>query len=148
MQIRAVEQRDSVEWERMRQLLWPAPKGEHASETQAFFSGPRDNPVEVFVAFDDAGRALGFAELAIRPYAEGCHSRRVAYLEGWYVDPHARGTGVGGALVRAVEDWGRSQGCTELASDTEIENEVSAAAHRALGFSEAARIVCYRKSLV
>jgi aminoglycoside 6'-N-acetyltransferase I len=46
-----------------------------------------------------------------------------------------------------VEAWGISEGCTELASDTELENRASAAAHRALGFEEAGRVVCFRKAL-
>jgi aminoglycoside 6'-N-acetyltransferase I len=99
------------------------------------------------LAFDDSGRAVGFAELSIRPYAEGCYSGRVAYLEGWFVEPAFRGRGLGAALVKAAEDWGRAQGCTELASDTEIANASSAAAHRALGFEEVERIICFRKAL-
>ena len=72
---------------------------------------------------------------------------RVAYLEGWYVVPAARRQGVGAALVRAAEDWARSQGCTEFASDALIDNAVSAAAHRALGFQETVQIRCFRKLL-
>lgn len=45
------------------------------------------------------------------------------------------------------EDWGRSQGLSELCSDAEIDNATSAAAHRSLGFTEVARIVCFRKAL-
>jgi len=48
-------------------------------------------------------------------------------------------------LVRVAEDWARSQGCTEFASDALIDNHVSAAAHRALGFQETVQIRCFRK---
>lgn len=71
----------------------------------------------------------------------------MAYLEGWYVEPDVRRRGIGRALVRAAEDWGRTQGCTEFASDTEIENAASAAAHTALGFEEVDRVRCFRKRL-
>lgn len=145
--IRPVERGDALDWERMRQALWPAPPGEHAKEIASFFEGHRRNPAEVLIALADSGQVAGFAELSIRPYAEGCYSGRVAYLEGWFVEVSARGKGFGAALVRASEEWGRQQGCTELASDAEIDNAGSAAAHRALGFVEVERIICFRKAL-
>jgi aminoglycoside 6'-N-acetyltransferase I len=100
----------------------------------------------VLLAHDGAAPA-GFAEISIRHYAEGCSTDRVAFLEGWYVVPEARNRGVGRALVAAAEDWGRSQQCTEFASDAEADNSVSAAAHRALGFEEVGLIRCFRKDL-
>ena len=87
------------------------------------------------------------AELSIRSIVEGCSSGRVAYLEGWYVVPEARRRGVGRALVEAAEAWGREQGCTEFGSDTQLDNLDSAAAHRALGFTEVEQIRCFRKVL-
>jgi aminoglycoside 6'-N-acetyltransferase I len=87
------------------------------------------------------------AELSIRNIAEGCGSGRIAYLEGWFVVPEARRQGVGRALMRAVEDWGRAQGCVELASDTTSDNVASMDAHRALGFEDVGMIRCFRKDL-
>jgi aminoglycoside 6'-N-acetyltransferase I len=101
----------------------------------------------VLIAFDHADRPLGFAELSLRSIAEGCHSSPVAYLEGWFVEESERRRGVGAALLRAAEEWARAQACSEFASDTEIDNGVSIAAHRALGFEEVDRIVCFRKDL-
>lgn len=131
----------------MREALWPAEPGEHAEEIASFFAGDRRDPAEVLLATGDSGAAIGFAEVSIRQYAEGCSTDRVAYLEGWFVEEGQRRKGIGAALVAAVEAWGRAQGCTELASDTEIHNLGSAAAHRALGFSEVERIVCFRKAI-
>jgi len=68
----------------------------------------------------------------------------VAYLEGWFVAPEPRGQGGGRALVAAAEAWGREQGCRELASDTEHENDVSTAAHLALGFEDVGLVRCFR----
>lgn len=147
VQVRPIREGDAADWEHMRQILWPSDSGEHAREIASFFRGDRRNPAEVLLAFDQFGRVLGFAEVSIRPYAEGCYSGRVAYLEGWFVDAACRRRGVGAALVRAVEDWGRAQGCTELGSDAEIDNLDSAAAHGSLGFTEVQRIVCFRKPL-
>ena len=132
----------------MRTALWPeGGADEHASEIERFFGGELSMPLEVLLAFDDDGGALGFVELSIRPYAEGCETERVAYLEGWYVVPTARRRGVGRRLVHAAEAWAARQGCAELASDALIDNELSAAAHAALGFEEVERITCFRKDL-
>jgi aminoglycoside 6'-N-acetyltransferase I len=131
----------------MREALWPSAPGEHAGEIERYFAGKLREPVEVLLAFDDREDALGVVELSIRAGAEGCVTDRVAFVEGWYVAPAARGQGVGAALIGAAETWARSQGCTELASDTEVDNLSSAAAHRAVGFTETAVIRCFRKSL-
>lgn len=147
MHVRPVQQSDAADWERMRQALWPSAVGEHAGEIEGFFDGDRPNPAEVLIAIDESGRAIAFAELSIRPYAEGCYSGRVAYLEGWYVEGPARGKGVGGALVKAAEEWARAQGCTELASDSAIGNAASVSAHESLGFEEINRIICFRRAL-
>jgi aminoglycoside 6'-N-acetyltransferase I len=49
--------------------------------------------------------------------------------------------------VEAAENWARLQGYTEMTSDADLHNEVSQRAHRALGYDEAQRAVCYRKTL-
>jgi aminoglycoside 6'-N-acetyltransferase I len=71
----------------------------------------------------------------------------VAYIEGWFVDADLRRRGLGAALVRAGEQWARKQGLREIASDAELENEISISAHKAIGYEEEARIVCFRKEL-
>lgn len=146
--VRRVNAGDALAWLRLREALWPehAP-GEHAREIAEYFAGRLHMPLEVLVAEQQAGVPVGFAELSIRPYAEGCVSDRVAYLEGWYVAPQARRQGVGRALLVAAERWAATQGCTEFASDALIDNDVSATAHRALGFVEVERIRCFRKDL-
>ena len=68
-------------------------------------------------------------------------------LEGWFVDAAHRRSGVGAALVRAAEAWGRAQGCTEFASDADPANAVSIDAHLALGFEDTGLVRCFRKSL-
>lgn len=145
--VHAAEPRDSAAWLRMRCALWPeGSEREHAEEITAFFAGTARLPLAVLLAFE-GGEALGFAELSIRSVVDACVTDRVAYLEGWYVDAAARQRGVGQALVRAAEDWARAQGCTEFGSDTQIDNAVSAAAHRAMGFEETDQVRCFRKSL-
>src|SRR5919108_4137249 len=127
MQVRPATREDAAAWLEMRVALWPeGDASEHRAEIEQFFAGKIAEPLAVLIAIDPAGRHLGFAELSIRNYAEGCTTDRVAYLEGWYVVPQARRRGVGRALVQAAERWGRAQGCTEFGSDALIDNEVSA----------------------
>jgi len=89
----------------------------------------------------------GFITLSIRPWAEGCDSQPVAYVEGWWVAVELRGTGVGRLLMAAAEEWARSRGFTELGSDAELDNPVSLRAHRALGFEPTVRVQYFRKRL-
>jgi aminoglycoside 6'-N-acetyltransferase I len=146
--IRPAAPSDAPAWLQLRHALWPeGPVAEHRAEILRFFAGEAGQPLTVLLAEDGAGCPVGFAELSIRAYAEGCRSDRVAYLEGWFVVPKARRQGVGRALMDAAQEWARSQGCREFASDAEADNEVSATAHRALGFVEVGLVRCFRKDL-
>ncbi len=146
--VRPAKPSDAAAWLQLRHALWPKhPEAEHRKEIKRFFAGDLREPLAVLLAENGAGRAVGLAELSIRAYAEGCRSDRVAYLEGWFVVPNARGRGIGRALITAAEEWGRSQSCREFASDAQPDNEVSAAVHRALGFAEVGLIRCFRKDL-
>ena len=131
----------------MREALWPSPAREHAGEIGRYFAGTINEPLEVLLAFDEQMKAIGLIELSIRAYVEGCETDRVAFVEGWYVVPASRGHGVGAALIDAAESWARSQGCTELGSDAEVEDAASAAAHLAVGFIETGVVRCFKKLL-
>ncbi len=145
--VRPVTPSDAAAWLQLRHALWPDhPEAEHRADIDRFFAGRAHEPLAVLLAHEGAV-PVGFAELSIRAYAEGCRSDRVAYLEGWFVGPEARGRGVGRTLIAAAENWGRSQRCSEFASDAPPDNDVSAAAHRALGFTEVGLIRCFRKDL-
>ena len=151
--IRPVARPDFVEWVRMRTALWPAGRDEHAMEVSTFFDtgsiGWSDSLLgwKVFVAERPAGGLCGFVEASMRPHVDGCRTRPVGYVEGWYVDLDTRCQGIGRALVRAAEEWATSQGCKEMASDAQLSNTVSQEAHKALGFEESERLVHFRKRL-
>jgi aminoglycoside 6'-N-acetyltransferase I len=146
-QVRAARREDRDAWWRMRHALWPDEHDTHAPEIAAYFHGTLKNPLQVLLAIDDKSVAIGFVELSIRNYAEDAETDRVAYLEGWYVEPFARRQGVGRALLDAAEAWARSEGCSEFGSDALIDNDVSAAAHRAFGFAETAQIRTFLKKI-
>jgi aminoglycoside 6'-N-acetyltransferase I len=101
----------------------------------------------VLVAEGEGGRLLGFAEVGLRKFADGCRSSPVAYLEGIWTEPSSRRVGIASALVRQAEAWAQARGLTELASDCEVGNEASRAFHIAGGFEEVQRSICFRRDL-
>jgi L-amino acid N-acyltransferase YncA len=85
------------------------------------------------VAEDPGGAILGFARLS--PY-----SVRKAYAgigeHGIYVDPRARGRGVGKRLLDALAAAAEAGGYHKLTSRVFTTNAASLALHRAAGFTE------------
>lgn len=146
MKVRSAAPRDRDQWLEMRKVFWPDGADGHASEIDRFLAGKATEPQAVMVA-EEGEELVGFAELSIRPFAEGCVTSRVGYLEGWFVKEDRRGEGIGRALLKASEDWARESGCAEFASDTDVQNEPSVRAHVACGFEDAGTVRCFRKQL-
>lgn len=91
---------------------------------------------------------VGFAQCGLRfDYVEGTQSSPVGYLEGIFVKEGYRNNGYAKQLLLASENWARTMGCTEFASDCELNNHSSLDFHMAMGFDEANRIICFRKKL-
>jgi aminoglycoside 6'-N-acetyltransferase I len=143
--IRPFQESDIPRWVELRAELWPdQPVANLDSEGRAALVA--EPPLVVFVAEEDS-MLVGFIELSLRSYAEGCASSPVPYVEGWFVQAGWRLRGVGGALMNAAAEWSRAHGYTELGSDTEVTNHLSRAAHAALGFEEVETLVIFRRSL-
>jgi len=161
MRARAVRPDDATEWLRMRNLLWPPEPGDdHAAEIARFFAGdplvscPGERAAVFVVERDDGAPASGggarlggFVECGLRPFADGCDTRPVGYIEGWFVDEDLRRTGVGRELLRAAEEWARAHGATEMGSDCIVGNDLSLRAHLALGYVEHERMIHFTKRL-
>ena len=139
----------------MRSDLWPthAP-AELAKEVESYLAGDglwsfggQSIPFAVFVATRPTEGTVGFVEASLRPFADGCRTSPVGYLEALYVAPSSRRMGVGRALVRAAEEWALGHGCREMASDANVGNLGSELAHRALGYETVHRIVHFRRAL-
>ena len=131
----------------MRSQLWPDSKDDHAVELEQYFSGCSMDIVQAYVVEDENETAVGFIELNLRNFAEGSRSPEVPYVEAWFVSSDCRGRGWGKRLMEQAEQWALEQGYSELASDTELVNTRSIAMHRALGFEETERVVCFLKKL-
>lgn len=101
----------------------------------------------VFLLYAD-DQPVAFAQCQLRhDYVEGTETSPVGYLEGIYVDDACRGKGYAKMLLCACEDWARDMGCTEFASDCELDNTASLAFHLRMGFEEANRLICFAKRL-
>lgn len=143
--IRRATQPDHKEWLRLRRLLWPASTArEHRSEMPQYLDGKSK---VVFVATGPSKQLVGFLEATIRPFAEGCETEPVGYIEGWYVDADLRRRGIGKRLVQAAEAWARQAGCVEMGSDCLLDNRESRSAHLAIGYEERERLIHFRKWL-
>jgi aminoglycoside 6'-N-acetyltransferase I len=133
-------------WLPLRAALWPDSDANSDHDKQTILGAPERYLVLVFT--DENENALGFAEASIRTdYVNGTSSSPVAFLEGLYVQPASRGQGIARKLVAGVEQWAVEMGCTELASDSLVENQVSHVMHEALGFEETERVVYFLKRL-
>ena len=144
MEIRRAVPADSMTLGRLAGCMWAHDPVELAAQ---FADLTASEEAACFLAFEGE-TAVGFAQCQLRrDYVEGCSSSPVGFLEGIYVAEEARRHGVARALLRACEDWARSAGCTEFASDCEIDNRVSLAWHLNAGFAEANRTIWFAKKL-
>lgn len=134
-----------ADWAALRFALWPEEgQIEEAADWLAIANPNQYN----LVARVDDGTVVGFAEATLRQdYVNGTSTSPVVFLEGIFVAADHRRRGVAAALVEAVARWGRAQDCTEFASDALIDNLDSHAFHRAIGFAEQERVVCFSKPL-
>ena len=114
---------------------------------QGFADAIRNPDCAVFIMTDD-DKAVGFAQCGLRhDYVEGAQSSPVGYLEGIFVEESYRKQGLAKKLLDRCEEWAKENGCSEFASDCEIDNEISRQFHLGAGFREANRIICFTKKL-
>lgn len=143
--IREARKEEALVLGQMARKIWD---NNSVEELKKEFEEFADNQNMVsFIIYEDSN-PIGFANLSIRyDYVEGCETTPVAYLEGIYVDEKYRNRGYGRDLVKACEDWAKDRNIKEFASDCELTNSSSLAFHKAIGFEEANRIICFKKDL-
>ena len=145
VRIRKAQLSDTAAVAQLALQLWP----EHEiTQLQTEFSFLlEDDEAAVFLAFS-SDTPVGFAQCQLRhDYVEGTSSSPVGYLEGIFVTPAYQKHGVARALLASCEGWAAEQGCSEFASDCELENTDSLQFHLNVGFEEANRIICFTKKL-
>jgi aminoglycoside 6'-N-acetyltransferase I len=143
--VREMSAPDRDAWAMMRAALWPEESAQaHGEWIEVIL---RSKEAWGFVAETPDGAPAGFAEVAIRKYANGCESMPVPFLEGIWVRDDLRRQGIGKALISHLAAFLAARGFRELGSDSQIENRAAHASHRGWGFSETERVVYFRKSL-
>ena len=106
-----------------------------------------DNDAVCFIKYVD-NTPVGFSQCQLRyDYVEGTHSSPVGYLEGIFVVQEYQHKGYAKELLCECELWAKEKGCSEFASDCELENKNSYSFHIAMGFEEANRVICFKKEL-
>ncbi|MGN0521863.1 MAG: aminoglycoside 6'-N-acetyltransferase [Eubacterium sp.] len=116
------------------------------SLTEDFIEVIENDNSTVFIISND--KPFGFAQVGLRfDYVEGTNSSPVGYLEGIFIEEKYRHCGYAKQLLTACEQWAKEKGCLEFASDCELTNEASIHFHLSIGFSEANRIISFRKDL-
>ena len=144
MEIRRATPSDNAILAELASCMWSATADELVDEFTLLTSSPE---ATCFLAFDGEN-PVGFAQCPLRhDYVEGCETSPVGFLEGVYVDDAHRRSGVARALLSACENWAKSVGCTEFASDCEIDNLDSLAWHMKNGFDEMGRTIWFAKKL-
>jgi aminoglycoside 6'-N-acetyltransferase I len=89
-----------------------------------------------------------FIQLSIRTdYVEGSETSPVGYVEGIFVNPDYRRQGISKELMIKGEEWIKEQGCKQIGSDIEYDNDTSYQFHIKIGFKEANRIICFIKDI-
>lgn len=138
----AVNQENEMEWAKLCVSLWPEISKEEMLQGRA----EGEFTHEYLYVKDD--HIIAFISLSLRnDYVEGTDSSPVGYIEGIYVNEEYRGQGIGRALIEYAKKWSIEQGCSQLASDVELDNHMSELFHQKIGFKEANRLICYTMDL-
>lgn len=105
------------------------------------------NDCDIFVAMEE-NNMVGFLISQLRyDYVEGTKHSPVGYLEGIFIEEPYRNNGIARDLVNEAMIWAKDKGCLEFASDCEMTNLKSYEFHKAIGFEEVNRIICFKRNL-
>src|SRR5262249_61105210 len=92
--VRPIGASDRAIWAEMRAALWPdETRAAHAATAEALL---RDAAFFALMAEAADGTAAGFAEIALRKYANGCEAQPAPFPQGGWVDAAVRPPGAAG----------------------------------------------------
>ena len=96
---------------------------------------------ELLVAAREAGGLAGFTQLY--PSLSSVSLARIFVLNDLYVDPDARRSGVGRALLEAAHAFARSRGAVRVSLETARDNAAAQRLYDALGYERDAAFYRY-----
>jgi GNAT superfamily N-acetyltransferase len=123
MRVRPVSPQDRADWDRLYAGYAAFYEVEQTAAMRDRVWGWLMDPahdVEGLVAEGSGGRLVGLAHL--RPYWRPLAASVGGFLDDLFVEPDARGTGAGEALIRAAAERGRERGWTKLRWITAADN--------------------------
>lgn len=101
-----------------------------------------------FLLYIEDEQPIAFMHLSIRTdYVQGSVSSPTGYIEGVYVKRAYRRKGISTKLFNEGKKWFKRQGCTQVGSDMEVDNQDSYPFHMSLGFKEAGRLITFIRDL-
>lgn len=143
--IRKATKKDVICIAEMAIMMWDSNSVEELAEE---FETVLDNEECTIYFYCIDHMSIGFAQCGLRhDYVEGTESSPVGYLEGIYIREGYRKRGYAKDLLAECEKWAKQKGCSEFASDCELDNSVSLDFHMNMGFTEANRIICFTKRI-
>lgn len=124
-----------------------------------FYEQPRDAVAEqtfiydhlsdgtsvIFLALDDDGAAVGFAQL-FETYST-VHLSKTIVFEDLYVVERARRNGTATALLEAANEYARECGATQMFLETAMDNTAAQRVYERNGWTREARFYKYNASL-
>lgn len=126
--------------------FWP----EHTTLEKEYneAKGLLSNPKQQAYLITNGDQYVGFIQVSIRhEYVDGKTTPFVGYIEGIYIQKPYQGLGLGKKLISQGEQWALAKGCTQMGSDTDINNQKSIEFHKHLGYAEIERYVSFMKDL-
>ncbi|HHU56174.1 MAG TPA: GNAT family N-acetyltransferase [Acholeplasmataceae bacterium] len=91
---------------------------------------------------------VAFMNISIRKeYVNGTNTSPVLFIEAIYVEEKYRKQGIGKKLIKQAEEFARSRGIKQIASDCLIDNTNSEEFHKSCGFRETERVIFFVKEV-
>ena len=137
--IEEVNEQNKNEFEKLLNKMWKGATLE---------SCKKDAKITKQFIYKLGDKYIGFLTCSIKTeYVAGCKSNNVGYLEGIYILPKYRKKGFAKELIKHFEDWAKSMGSTELASDLTIDNNASLQFHNKMGFEIVEKTIHLKKNI-
>jgi len=145
MKIIPVNNDNLKEYVDLAMLLFP---DEDYDEEYKMYKESFNTDKEMGFLYQADNKYVGIMHLSIRSdYVNGTDTSPVLYLEAIYILLDYRNKGIARAFIGFAEEMAKDKGITQLASDCLLENHASELFHKACGFREEERVICFVKDV-